>query len=63
MTEPQGWVQLGLFGSLMIGGFTLQSVFFDRQLRRTRGMIVGKLDALDRDVQAIAARVFRREHD
>ncbi len=41
MTEPQGWALIGVFTTIMLGGFTFLSLNFTRVLRSE----VGRLDA------------------
>ena len=73
MTEPQVWTLIGVFATSVFGMFALVSTMFVRvvnagfaemnaksEARFER--IDDKLDHLDRDVQAIARRVFP-EHE
>lgn len=69
LTEPQIWTVIGVFSAAMFGMMTLVSTMFVSVVRSEIGRIEGtitseirrvdaKIDMLDRDVQAIARRVF-----
>jgi len=69
MTEPQVWTLIGVFATALFGMLTLMSTMFVRVLRTEIGglrtemrteirRLDQRFDTLDRDVQAIAKRVF-----
>lgn len=62
MNEPQVWTLIGVFAAGLFGMLTLMSSMFLRVLKAEIGgleaRLTGKIDALDRDVQAIARHVF-----
>lgn len=45
MNEVQVWVLIGVFASIMIGGFTLQSTWMMRVMRAELGRIETKFDS------------------
>jgi hypothetical protein len=69
VTEPQVWTLIGAFAAALFGVLTLMSTMFLRVLRAEIGglrsemnakfdRIDSRFDHLDRDVQALARRVF-----
>ena len=69
MTEPQVWTLIGVFAAGLFGMLTLMSTMFLNVIKAEIGGLRGemsalesrlsaKIDALDRDVQAIARHVF-----
>ncbi|HUS21904.1 MAG TPA: hypothetical protein VMZ66_07835 [Aeromicrobium sp.] len=62
VNEPQVWTLIGVFAAGLFGMLTLMSSMFLRVLKAEIGgleaRLTGKIDALDRDVQAIARHVF-----
>jgi hypothetical protein len=69
VTEPQVWTLIGVFATALFGVLTLMSTMFLRVLRAEIGglrgemnakfeRVVSRFDHLDRDVQAVARRVF-----
>lgn len=70
MTEPQAWVLIGVFTAGLFGTLTIVSTLFVRVLRAEIGRLEArfdkfdtKLDALDRDVQALMRRTFGIDRD
>jgi len=45
MTEPQTWVLLGIFATLMLGGFTVVTTSLSRVIRAEVGGLNAKFDA------------------
>jgi hypothetical protein len=69
LTEPQTWVLIGIFGAAIFSTIGLQTASFNRNLTTALNSIResmeskfeatnAKIDSLDRDVQALARRVF-----
>ncbi len=69
MTEPQVWTLIGVFAAAMFGLLTLMSTMFVRlmnagfeglraEMNARFERVDTRFDHLDRDVQAIARRVF-----
>jgi hypothetical protein len=62
VTEPQVWTLIGVFAAGLFGMLTLMSSMFLRVLKAEIGgleaRLTGKIDALDRDVQALTRHVF-----
>ncbi|MGH3474587.1 MAG: hypothetical protein ACRDOT_06705 [Aeromicrobium sp.] len=65
VTEPQVWTLIGVFATALFGMLTLMSTMFVRLMNAKFetvdvrfGILEAKIDHLDRDVQAIARRVF-----
>ena len=58
MTEPQVWTLIGVFATALFGMLTLMSTMFVRFINAKFETLEVKIDHLDRDVQAIARRVF-----
>ena len=58
MTEPQVWTLIGVFAAALFGMLTLMSTMFVRLINAKFETLEAKIDHLDRDVQAIARRVF-----
>jgi hypothetical protein len=62
VTEPQVWMLIGVFATAVLGMITLTATMFVRVVNAGFAAMNAKLDHLDRDVQAIARRVFP-EHE
>lgn len=45
MTEPQVWVLIGVFGAIMLGGFTLSTTLTMSTVRSAVGGLEKKMDA------------------
>jgi len=58
VTEPQVWTLIGVFAAALFGMLTLMSTMFVRLINAKFETLEAKIDHLDRDVQAIARRVF-----
>lgn len=58
LNEPQVWTLIGVFSAAMFGLIGVVSTMFIQVLRAEIGKISVQIDVLDRDVQAIARRVF-----
>lgn len=62
MTEPQAWTLIGVFAAALFSMLTLISTMFLNVIRAEIGglesRLTAKIEILDRDVQAIARRVF-----
>lgn len=69
LTEPQTWVLIGIFGAAIFSTIGLQTASFNRNLTTAISSLResmeskfeatnAKIDTLDRDVQALARRVF-----
>ena len=58
MTEPQVWTFIGVFAAALFGMLTLMATVFVRLLNAKFDVVNAKLEHLDRDVKAIARRVF-----
>ena len=62
MTEPQSWVLIGTFSSAIFGMLALfwmmLTRFLDAKFAAQAAHFDAKFDALNRDVQAIARKVF-----
>lgn len=65
MNEPQVWTLIGVFSAAIFGVIGVMSGLFIQVMRSEIGkvtleikMLDRKFDALDRDMQAIARRVF-----
>jgi hypothetical protein len=70
MTDPQAWTLIGVFSAAMLGGLTLVTTMLSRVIRAEISGVHTRLDAfekrfdhLDRDVQAISERMWRRDRD
>ena len=70
MPEPQAWVLIGAFAAGLFGMLTIVSTLFVRVVRAETGRLEArfdksdtKLDALDRDVQALMRRTFGIDRD
>ncbi|MFL6089363.1 MAG: hypothetical protein ACJ71Z_04390 [Aeromicrobium sp.] len=62
MNEPQVWTLIGMFAAALFGVVGLMSTMF-MQLIRTeigglRNEMIARFEHLDRDVEAMAAKVF-----
>lgn len=58
LNEPQVWTLIGVFSAAMFGLIGVVSTMFIQVLRAEIGKISVQIDVLDRDVQAVARRVF-----
>ena len=62
MNEPQVWTLIGVFAVALFGMLTLMSTMFlnviKAEIGGLRAEMNAKFDVLDRDIQAIARRVF-----
>jgi hypothetical protein len=58
MNEPQVWTLIGVFAAGLFGMLTLMSTMFVQVVRAEIRRLDQRFDTLDRDVQAIAKRVF-----
>ena len=62
VTEPQVWVLIGVFATAIFGMITIVMTTFHRTLtlsiQRLELLIESKIDALDRDIQALSRHVF-----
>lgn len=58
MNESQVWTLIGVFSAAMFGLIGIVSTLFLQVLRAEIGKVSIQINALDRDVQAIARRVF-----
>ena len=58
MNEPQVWTLIGVFSAAMFGLIGIVSTLFLQVLRAEIGKVSIQINALDRDVRAIARRVF-----
>jgi hypothetical protein len=69
MTEPQVWVLIGVFATAVFGMLTWQTISFNRALKTSIDSlrevmnarfdtVDSKIEALDRDVQALTRHVF-----
>jgi hypothetical protein len=69
MTEPQVWVLIGVFATAIFGMLTWQTISFNRALKTSIDSlrevmnarfdtVDSKIEALDRDVQALTRHVF-----
>lgn len=62
LTEPQIWVLIGVFATAIFGMITIVMTAFHRTLtlsiQRLELLIESKIDALDRDIQALSRHVF-----
>lgn len=60
MTEPQTWVLLGVFTTIMLGGMTLMTTLLTRTLNSAigglRGEMTARFEAVDARFSAIDAR-------
>jgi hypothetical protein len=63
MTDPQAWTLIGVFSAAMLGGLTLVTTMLSRVIRAEIATVHTRLDHLDRDVQAISERMWRRDRD
>jgi hypothetical protein len=69
VTEPQVWVLIGVFATAVFGMLTWQTISFNRALKTSIDSlrevmnarfdtVDSKIEALDRDVQALTRHVF-----
>lgn len=69
MTEPQVWVLIGVFATAIFGMLTWQTISFNRALKTSIDSlrevmnarfdtVDSKIEALDRDLQALTRHVF-----
>lgn len=58
MTEPQVWVLIGVFATTVFGMITIVMTTFHRTLTLSVEKLEIKIDALDRDIQALSHHVF-----
>lgn len=70
MTDPQAWTLIGVFGAAMLGGLTLVTAMLSRVIRAEVGGVRAEISALntrfdhlDRDVQTLSERMWRRDRD
>ena len=70
MNDPQIWTLIGVFAAAMLGGLTLVTTMLTRVVRAEVGGLSTRFDALekrfdhlDRDVQALADRMWRTDRD
>ncbi|MFT4052225.1 MAG: hypothetical protein QM677_08260 [Microbacterium sp.] len=56
MTEPQSWVLIGLFTTIMLGGMTLMTTFITRTIDGLRGEMNARFAAVDARFEAVDAR-------
>ncbi|GAA1466431.1 hypothetical protein GCM10017607_30160 [Microbacterium thalassium] len=70
MTEPQVWTIIGVFAAAMFGMITIVSTLFIQVMRSEFGgmrsefrRLEGKVDNLDRDVQALMRHTFGIDRD
>lgn len=59
MTEPQTWVLLGVFSTLMLGGMTFMSASINRTLTAMRDGINIRFDAVHRRFDDVDRRIDR----
>jgi hypothetical protein len=69
LTEPQVWVLIGVFAAAIFGMLSWQTISFNRtvdmamkrvdsKIDALEAKLGGKIDSLDRDVQALTRHVF-----
>ena len=58
MNETQVWTLIGVFSAAMFGLIGIVSTLFIQVLRAEIGKVTIQINALGRDMQAIAQRVF-----
>lgn len=70
MTDPQAWTLIGVFSAAMLGGLTLVTTMLSRVIRAEIGGLHARIDGLekrfdhvDRDVQMLSERLWRRDRD
>lgn len=56
MTEPQGWVLIGVFATIMIGGFTLSTTMLTRTMNAGFRAVDARFEAVDARFEAVDAR-------
>ncbi|MBX3094584.1 MAG: hypothetical protein KF680_08635 [Cryobacterium sp.] len=72
MTEPQVWTLIGVFAAAIFGMITIVMTTFHRTLTLSvekleikidalDAKFTSKIDALDRDIQALSRHVFRTD--
>lgn len=67
MTEPQVWTLIGVFAAAMFGMIGIVSTLFihvvKSEISGLRTELTGKIDNLDRDVQALMRHTFGIDRD
>lgn len=61
MSDPQGWVLIGVFTSIMLGGMTLMTTQFSRIIRAESAGINGRIDGLEARLGTMESRIDRME--
>ncbi|GAA3907255.1 MULTISPECIES: hypothetical protein [Microbacterium] len=46
MTEPQSWVLIGLFTTIMLGGMSIMTILINRSIDSLRLEMTGRIDGL-----------------
>ncbi len=60
MTEPQGWVLIGLFTTLMLGGLTLATTLINRTITAQIGGLRGEIGGLDAKLEGLRGEMNAR---
>lgn len=53
MTEPQGWVLIGIFATLMLGGMTLMTTLINRATASAIGGLRGEVGGLRGEIDGL----------
>ena len=57
MTEPQTWVMIGVFTTIMIGGMTLMTTLTNRTLRSAIDGVNGRIDGVTGRIDGVTGQI------
>ncbi len=60
MTEPQSWVLIGIFATIMLGGLTLSTNLIMRAVTASISGVEGRIDGLDTKIESLRGEMNAR---
>lgn len=59
-TEPQSWVLIGIFATIMLGGLTLSTNLIMRAVTASISGVEGRIDGLDTKIESLRREMNAR---
>lgn len=60
MTEPQSWVLIGIFATIMLGGLTLSTNLIMRTVTASISGVEGRISGLDTKIESLRGEMNAR---
>ncbi|WP_344678171.1 hypothetical protein [Microbacterium schleiferi] len=60
VTEPQSWVLIGIFATIMLGGLTLSTNLIMRAVTASISGVEGRIDGLDTKLESLRGEMNAR---